>query len=115
MVTNVTSLTGNGLRDWLVQRITAIYIGVYVLFLLGYLIISPSINFTQWHHLFSCLWMQVASIIAIFSILLHAWVGIWTVTTDYIKATKLRIIIQSLVLLYLSSLFVWGIHIFWGA
>ena len=26
MVTNITSLTGNGLKDWLIQRVTAVYL-----------------------------------------------------------------------------------------
>lgn len=29
MVANVTSLTGNGLKDWLVQRVTAVYFAAY--------------------------------------------------------------------------------------
>lgn len=29
MVNNVTSLTGNGLKDWLIQRVTAVYFAVY--------------------------------------------------------------------------------------
>ena len=36
MVTNVTSLTGNGLKDWLIQRVTAVYFAIYVLYLLAY-------------------------------------------------------------------------------
>lgn len=36
MVTNVTSLTGNGLKDWLIQRVTAVYFAVYTIFIIGF-------------------------------------------------------------------------------
>lgn len=34
MVNNVTSLTGNGLKDWLIQRVTAVYFAAYLIFYL---------------------------------------------------------------------------------
>ena len=38
MVTNVTNLSRSGLYDWMAQRVSAVLLAVYVLFLLGYLI-----------------------------------------------------------------------------
>ncbi|KTD23033.1 succinate dehydrogenase, hydrophobic membrane anchor protein [Legionella londiniensis] len=114
MVTNVTSLTGNGLRDWLIQRVTAIYFAVYILFLFGFLFSHPQLEYNQWRSLFDASWFRIASVIALLSFVLHSWVGIWTVTTDYIKCTAIRISVQFLVLLFLLSQFIWGIMIFWG-
>jgi succinate dehydrogenase membrane anchor subunit len=114
MVTNVTSLTGNGLRDWLIQRVSAIFIAAYAIFLVGFIVIHPQLNFDQWRSLFDCVWVQVATMIFLVSLMLHAWVGIWTVTTDYVKGTILRLSLQMLVVLFLLGLFIWGIHIFWG-
>lgn len=114
MVSNVTSLTGNGLKDWLIQRVTAVYFAVYAVFILSYLVLHPQIGYEQWHALFHCLCMQVATIIAIFALSLHAWIGIWTVTTDYINCTALRLSIQMLVALWLLGQLVWGLMIVWG-
>ena len=114
MVSNVTSLTGNGLKDWLVQRVTAVYFAIYSLFLLGFIILHPHLNFTAWHALFHCIWFQVASLVALIALSLHAWVGVWTVTTDYIKCTVIRLSVQMLVLLLLVGQFIWGIMIVWG-
>ena len=114
MVTNVTSLTGNGLKDWLVQRVTAVYFAVYSIFLLGFLIGHPDLNFTQWHDLLTNPVMRIATILALFALSLHAWVGIWTVTTDYIKCTVLRISVQMIVVLWLLGQLTWGLMIFWG-
>lgn len=114
MVTNVTSLTGNGLKDWLVQRVTAVYFAVYSFFLLGFLLVHPALTYEQWHGLFTNPLMLIATIIALFALTLHAWIGIWTVTTDYMKCTMLRLAVQMIVLLWLLCQFVWGFLILWG-
>jgi succinate dehydrogenase / fumarate reductase, membrane anchor subunit len=114
MVSNITSLTGNGLKDWLIQRVTAVYFAVYSLFLLFYLLLHPHLQYETWHNLFQCLWFQVASIIALFALSLHAWIGVWTVTTDYVKCTVLRLSLQMGVLTWLLGQFIWGLMIVWG-
>lgn len=114
MVTNVTSLTGNGLKDWLIQRLTAVYFAAFSCFLLGFLLLHPSLSYSEWLALFQCKVFQVATIIALFALTLHTWIGLWTVTTDYLKCTAVRVSIQSLVLLLLLAQFTGGLMIIWG-
>lgn len=64
--------------------------------------------------LFSNTIVRIASLIALFALSLHAWIGIWTVTTDYMKCTALRLSVQMLVVLWLLSQFIWGLMILWG-
>lgn len=56
MVNNVTSLTGNGLKDWLIQRVTAVYFAVYSFFIMGFLLLHPELGFAQWHAFFLIPW-----------------------------------------------------------
>jgi succinate dehydrogenase / fumarate reductase membrane anchor subunit len=114
MVNDVTSLTGNGLKDWLIQRVTSVYFAVYSFFIIGFLFSHPGLEFAQWHALFSNALVQIASAIALLALSLHAWIGIWTVTTDYLKCTAIRLTVQMLVVLWLLSQFVWGLMILWG-
>ena len=114
MVTDITSLTGNGLKDWLIQRVSAVYFAIYSLFLLGFIILHPQLQYREWHALFHMNLFKIASLIALLMLSLHAWIGIWTVTTDYLKGTALRLSVQMLVALLLLSQFVWGIMIVWG-
>ena len=114
MLNNVTSLTGNGLKDWLIQRATAVYFGVYSIYLLCYLMLHPHLTYEQWHQLFTCQVFQIASVIALIALTLHAWIGIWTVTTDYMKCTALRLSFQLFVVLWLLSQLIWGFIIVWG-
>ena len=114
MVSDVTSLTGNGLKDWLIQRVTAVFFAAYSLFLLGFLYMHPQLNYSEWQALFHMTSVQIATVIALFTLTLHAWIGVWTVTTDYIKCTAIRLSVQLLVALLLVGQFIWGLMIVWG-
>lgn len=114
-LTNVTSLTGLGLRDWLVQRVTSIILGVYVIFLLGYILISAPLDYFSWQALFAKNWMRVFSVLFLLSLFMHAWVGMWTVITDYVKAAWLRLLIELIVIIVLFVYLIWGISILWSS
>ncbi|KGP63132.1 succinate dehydrogenase [Legionella norrlandica] len=114
MVNNVTSLTGNGLKDWLIQRVTAVYFAAYLVFLFGFIFSHPGMNFSQWHDLFANKIFQIATAIGVTALTLHAWIGIWTVTTDYMKCTAIRLSVQLFVVLWLLIQLIWGLMIIWG-
>jgi succinate dehydrogenase / fumarate reductase membrane anchor subunit len=107
------SLTGNGLRDWLWQRFSAIVLGVYFLVLLQFFFTHPHLQFLTLRLYFSTPWVQIFTLIALVSLFLHAWVGMWTVITDYIKPAMIRFVAQALVILTLVIYFFWGIEILW--
>jgi len=121
MVTNVTSLGRSGLSDWLIARVSAYVMTAYLIFIVGYLMLTPELDYTKWAALNSSLPMRMFSLVTILSIAAHAWIGMWCVLTDYItvrligpKATALRIIFQlgmiAITLLYV----IWAIDILWG-
>lgn len=114
MVDNVTSLTGNGLKDWLIQRATAVYFAAYVFCLFAFLFTHPDLNFEQWHALFAHPIVQIATTLGLLALSLHSWIGIWTVTTDYMNCTVIRLSVQLLVVLWLLGQFIWGLMIVWG-
>ncbi len=121
MVTYVTNFSRSGLYDWMAQRVSAVVLAVYTLFLLGYVVANPSLDFTQWHALFSQGWMRVFSLLALVALAAHAWVGMWTVSTDYLTpmafgkaAGMVRFVVQALCGVLMFILFVWGIQILWG-
>ena len=65
--------------------------------------------------------MQAFSTMAILSIVAHAWVGMWTIGTDYIRphyfggiATTARFIYQTVCILMLFFYTVWALQIFWS-
>jgi succinate dehydrogenase / fumarate reductase membrane anchor subunit len=121
VVTNVTSFGRSGLYDWVIQRLSAIVLGVYFLALLVYLLINPDLSFQQWQALFSTTWVRIASLLALMALCAHAWVGMWTISTDYLtsdmigsNATILRLLFQASCVLLMFTYLVWGIQILWS-
>jgi len=121
MVTAVTSFGRSGLYDWLIQRVSAVVLTAYTIFLVAYIAIQPELNFAQWSALYDRLWMRVFSLLALISFIAHAWIGLWSVLTDYLtdrlmgaKATILRIIAQVFLGVVAMTYLVWGVEILWG-
>ncbi len=114
MVKSVIGVNHQGLSDWLIQRISALVMAVYTLGLLAYFFMHPDLDYASWHMLFSQAWVKVATILFILSLLFHAWVGIWTIFTDYIKFAWLRLILHVLVFFALLTCFFAGLMILWG-
>lgn len=114
MVSNITSLTGQGLKDWFIQRMTAVYLLFYTLGILIFFWWHTPLDYKAWQALFHCGLVQIATILALLALLLHAWIGIWTVTTDYIKGTFVRVSVQVLVMLLLLSQFLFGLIVIGG-
>lgn len=118
---SATGLSRNGVADWLLQRISAVVLAVYMIGLLGYLIFAGDISYDSWKTMMTSLPMQLANSVVIISIIVHAWVGLWTVTTDYLtvsqigqSATFIRLAVQSLLMLSFLVLAVWGFAVIWG-
>ena len=85
MVTQATSLSRNGVSDWIIQRVTAYILAAYTVVLTGYVLVQEQLTFEVWRGLFDATWMQIFTLLAAGSIGLHAWVGMWTIGTDYIR------------------------------
>ncbi|GGX91730.1 succinate dehydrogenase hydrophobic membrane anchor subunit [Litchfieldella qijiaojingensis] len=115
MVTNITNFGRSGLSDWLIQRISAIILALYTLFIVVYLLLNPGLDYATWSGLFAQTWMRIFSLLAFVSMAAHAWIGLWTVTTDYLKHTGIRLAVQTTIILAIFVFLVWGIQVLWGA
>ncbi|WP_111496380.1 MULTISPECIES: succinate dehydrogenase, hydrophobic membrane anchor protein [Marinobacter] len=113
MVNSVTNLGRSGVYDWLIQRVTAYVLALYTLFLLGFVLFT-NVDYASWAGLFNQTWFRIFSLLALLSIGAHAWVGLWTVTTDYIKATAPRFLAQAFCGVVMFVYVVWGVQILWG-
>lgn len=114
MVKSVLGVNHQGLRDWMIQRVSAIVMAVYSIGLISYLVFNPAISFAEWHTLFSTLWVKVATLLFLLCLLWHAWIGMWTIFTDYVKPFVIRGILHVVVLLMLVACFIWGLMILWS-
>ena len=107
----VTSHSKAGLRDWLVQRFTA----VLMLFYMGYLffLVFSGCTLAQWEIVFSYQWMKIFSVVFMLSLSWHAWIGFWTVLTDYVHSKPVRSFLLSALVAAIAIYNVWLIWILW--
>lgn len=121
MVTQATSMSRSGVTDWLIQRITAVILAAYTLCILGYVALHPDLTYAEWSAFFSNTGMQIFTMLALISTCAHAWIGMWTIGSDYLrehtlgeKAASLRFIYQIGCILVIVAYLIWGINILWG-
>jgi succinate dehydrogenase / fumarate reductase membrane anchor subunit len=118
MVKSVLSVNHSGLTQWLIQRVSVVIMSIYTIGLILFLIMHPgttrTVEFTDWHLLFTHGWMKLATLLCVLSLVFHAWVGMWTVFTDYIKLFWLRFILELVVFLALILFFFAALLIVWG-
>ena len=61
MVKRVVTGAHYGIRDWLMQRITALVMAVYTVLFASSLYLSPTVTYDSWKDMFSQGWMRLAT------------------------------------------------------
>ncbi|MFZ9034736.1 MAG: succinate dehydrogenase, hydrophobic membrane anchor protein [Francisellaceae bacterium] len=105
---NVTSLTRSGLKDFFLQRVTAIIILLYAIFaIVTIFCMSNDGSYYDWLMIFQNGWVRVFTILAFLSVVAHAWIGMWTIFTDYIKCAWLGGLLQVGAIVGYLACFIW--------
>ena len=119
MVTTVTSFGRSGLSDWLLQRVSAVILLAYGVFIV--VNVAGGVDYAAWKALFAQTWVRIFSLLAILSLAVHAWIGLWAVFTDYLterllgkKGNGLRLACQIGSSLVLFIYVIWTVQILWG-
>ena len=118
---SATNFSRSGVSDWILQRVSAVILAVYFVVIIGWLIFASEVSYSTWHDFMTCTVMRIFSLWAIVSLAAHAWIGMWTVFTDYLtvrqmgsKASFIRLFAQIGMALVIFVYVVWGIMILWG-
>jgi len=114
MVKSVTSLGRSGFHDWMIQRVSAVVLAAYVIYLSVFIFSSPHIQFSTWHALFAQTGFKIFSFLALASLSFHAWIGLWIISTDYMKSLAVRMTFQVLVIISCVAFLLWGAQILWS-
>ncbi|MEN5016295.1 succinate dehydrogenase membrane anchor subunit [Erwinia sp. Eh17-17] len=115
MVSNASALGRNGIHDWLLLRAAAMVMTLYVLYILGFIVMSGTLTYDIWRGFFSSSFTKVFTLLTLFSILVHGWIGMWQVLTDYIKPLALRMMLQLVIVVALLVYAIYGTVVVWGA
>ena len=106
--------TASGLGAWLVQRVTAMYMLLFVLAMAGLLLIYPKHSFAQWSGWIREPVVSVATFVFFAALLSHLWVGLRDVLFDYARPAGFRRFLLAVVALALAGIALWVLRIlFW--
>ena len=101
------SLQAQGMRAWLLQRLTAVYIAIYSLTLIVWAIYNYPVNYTAWSSLFTSPIILISTIIFYSALFVHAWVGMRDILVDYAKPSSVRFIMLTALALSLLIMAAW--------
>jgi succinate dehydrogenase / fumarate reductase membrane anchor subunit len=96
-----------GLRPWVIQRVSAVYIAVFILYACFSFFTADVISYGAWKNwLYNPLNTTVVGIFVI-ALLFHAWIGMRDVVLDYVHNIMLRIFILALLVGVLLGTGLW--------
>lgn len=125
-MTSATALGRNGVQDFIIQRASAVILGLYTIGLLGWFIAMSPVDYVAWQQLNACLAMQIVNTLVLLSLVTHTWIGVWGILTDYVTparlqtvglgnyATAARLACEFAAFLWLFGSFAWGAVIIWA-
>lgn len=101
----------HGLGEWLLQRLTALYLAGFTVWITVLLIFSDSLDYLAWKAWMAHGGVRLAFALFFASVLAHAWVGMRSVFLDYLKPLWIRFTAQLLLAFGLLSLAFWAAQI----
>lgn len=101
----------SGLKAWLWQRLSALYMAVYLLLFLYHMLTDAPVDYQAWRNTVSDPLVALAMMLFFLSLLMHSWVGIRDVIIDYIRWPALRLLKLSLTGLALIACGLWVLNI----
>ena len=114
MVSNASALGRNGVHDFILVRATAIVLTLYIIYMVGFFATTGEISWEVWTGFFASGFTKVFTLLALVSILIHAWIGMWQVLTDYVKPLALRLVLQLAIVVALVAYVLYGFVVVWG-
>ncbi len=121
MVTSVTSFGRSGLSDWVLQRISAVVLAAYAVCVLGFFVTAEGLDHATVAGFFGSLPLKFGTTLAVLSLAAHAWIGMWTVGTDYVRRHYFgrahTAFLGAYQVICLAAIFVyvlWPLSVVWG-
>jgi succinate dehydrogenase / fumarate reductase membrane anchor subunit len=102
-----------GVGAFLLQRLTAIILSAFSLFIVLRLLAGAASGYDAWAGMFVPVWMKIVTLVALVALFYHAWIGVRDIWMDYVKPTGIRVALQTLTVLWLVFCAVWSVQILW--
>ena len=96
-----------GLRAWLVQRATAVYLLAFIAYFIAHFLLAPPADDAAWRAYVGQGYVRLLILAAFVALLLHAWIGLRDVMLDYVKPLAVRVVALPLVAGVLIAIGLW--------
>ncbi len=84
------------MHAWALQRISAVYLGLYLIYMLGHLSFNAPETYAAWRAYVADPGVTIGMLLFVTALLIHAWVGIRDVLIDYVHPITARVGLLSL-------------------
>lgn len=107
-----------GLKEWMMQRITAVIMSVYTIGLLLAVLFTPDLDYQKWVGFFNFTVLsfpmgKILALLGMLSLCYHAYIGIRDIWMDYVKPTGIRLALQVFTGLWLLAAAGYTAEILW--
>lgn len=110
-----------GMTGFLAQRISSLLLATYILCLVAYLLLNDSVDGEHLRAFITHPLMFAFGFVALVSYVAHAWIGLWTIGTDYVRphsfgrfAALARLLYHAVVIAMLGGQALWWLIIMLG-
>jgi succinate dehydrogenase / fumarate reductase membrane anchor subunit len=100
-----------GLRAWMVQRFTAVYMLLFIVFALLHFLFDRPHSYADWQQWITGPFVLITTALFFVALLLHAWVGLRDVMMDYVPALPVRVALLASLAFVLIGLGLWALQI----
>jgi len=101
----------SGLKAWLLQRVTAVYIALFMVYFFGSLLFCSPNGYTEWQSWMGSRGMAIGTSLFFLAVIGHAWVGVRDVIIDYVHPFPVRLGALIAVAVGLLAMALWVVRI----
>ena len=102
-----------GLRDWIAQRATAVFMVAFTIQLAIAALPLPEMNHETWSGLFRGGVMRFFTFLFFLALFYHAWIGVRDIFMDYINPVGVRLVLHVVTIFVLVGYAGWAAQILW--
>jgi len=97
-----------GLRPWIIQRVSAVYIALFIVYLLISMLIQTNVSYQGWANWVAIPLNNVGIGLFLLAILWHAWIGVRDIVLDYLPNVIARLSALTVVACVIFGSGLWG-------
>lgn len=109
------SRQASGLKAWVVQRVSAVYLGLFLAYLLGHFTLSPPVDHEALRAWVASPLVALGLLVFVPVLLAHSWIGIRDVLIDYVHPLGARVLLLSLFAFVFLASGLWALKAILGA